>query len=90
MVMSVLVDREGRVCVAHDLCHDGRPVSLSYAPTRKSLTLILDNGQQEEIGSASLPEIARRLHHARHVRLLQLRSPASDPLEVPLHIQMTA
>lgn len=88
MVMSVMVDDQGQVCVAHDLAYDGRPVALSYAVERRSLTLMLDNGRQEEIGSARLPEIERRLHHARHVRLLQLRKPSGAPVEIPLHIQM--
>ena len=89
MVMSVLVNREGKVCVVHDAYYEGRPVSLNYAPGRKSLTLVLDNGLQEHIGTAGLPEIARRLHHSRQVTLMQIRRPEpTQQLEVPLHIQI--
>jgi hypothetical protein len=88
MVMSVLVSKDGRVCVAHDSYYEGNPVSLDYAPGRKSLTLVMDNGQRELIGSATLPEISHRLENAAHVLIMQICRPdAAQQCEIPVHIQ---
>jgi hypothetical protein len=88
MVMSVLVSKEGKVCVAHDACCEGTPVSLHYSPLRKSLTLVMDNGQHTLIGSATLPEISRKIEGSAHVMILQIRRPdPTQQFEIPVHIQ---
>ena len=88
MVMSVLVSKEGKVCVAHDVYFEGNPVCIDYAPVQKSLTLVMDNGQRALIGSATLPEISRRLQDSAHVLLMQIRRPdPAQQFEVPLYIR---
>lgn len=89
MVMSILVNREGKICVAHDVYYEGRPVGLSYEPDNKTLTLHMDNGMHECLGAATLPEIARRLHHSKQVTLMQICRPEpARQVEVPLYIQI--
>jgi hypothetical protein len=89
MVMSVLVSKDGKVCVAHDSYYEGNPVSLDYAPLRKSLTLVMDNGQRAILGSATLPEITRRLESSERVLVMQIRRPdPAQQFDIPLHIQL--
>lgn len=89
MVMSVLVNKEGKVCVAHDSYYEGNPVSLHYAPLRKSLTLVMDNGRQAVLGAATLPEISRHIENARNVMVMQIRRPdPTQQFEVPVYIQL--
>jgi hypothetical protein len=88
MVMSVLVSKEGKICVAHDSYYEGNPVCLDYAPVQKSLTLVMDNGQRALIGSATLPEITRRLESTGHVLVMQIRRPdPAQQFEIPLYIR---
>jgi hypothetical protein len=89
MVMSVLVNREGKICVAHDVYYEGAPVGLSYETDNKTLTLHMDNGIHECLGMATLPEIARRLRGSKQVTLMQICRPEPvKQVEVPLYIHI--
>lgn len=87
MVMSVLVDDEGRVCVAHNMTYEGLPVRMTYDPETKIMTLVYDNGGKAQIVSGTLPEIGDRLRKARSILLKQINQggPAAE-LEVPLQV----
>jgi hypothetical protein len=88
MVMSVLISKEGKVCVAHDSYYEGNPVSLHYAPQQKSLTLVMDNGRRALLGSATLPAISRQLERSQNVVVMQIRRPdPAQQFEIPVYVQ---
>lgn len=87
MVMSLTVNYEGRVCVSHDEALDALPVGMNYSAADKTLTVLLDNGTYAKIGSATIPEISKRLQKARSIMLKQMNEYGkSGEIEVPLYI----
>ncbi len=87
MVMTLTVNYEGRVCVSHDEALDALPVGMNYSAEDKTLTVLLDNGTYTRIGSATMPEISKRLQKARSVMLKEMnRFGANGEIEVPLYI----
>lgn len=87
MVMSVTINQEGQVCVSHDEALKARPVGLNYSASDKTLTVLLDNGTYTKIGSATIPEISKRLQQVRSIMLKQMqRHGPSGEVEVPLYI----
>ena len=89
MVMSVVVNKEGNICVTHDMEMDGQPVCMNFSPTDRSMTVVFDDGTQTRIASVSMPEFGQRLQKARSVLLRQLQtSGPKKESEIPFHILM--
>lgn len=87
MVMSVVVSKEGRVCVTHDMEMDGQPVCMNFSPDDSSMTIVFDDGTHTRLTSVSPPEFSNRLQKVRSVLLRQLQ--ASGPkkeAEIPFYI----
>ena len=89
MVMSVVVGREGRVCVTHDMNMTGQPIYMNFSPADRSMTVVFDDGTQARIASVSMPDFGLRLQKARSVLLRQLQAngPKKES-EIPFHILM--
>jgi len=89
MVMSAIINKEGTVCIAHDAYLDARPVGVVFKPETKSLTLELEDGSHERIGSASPLELIRRLHHSNSIKLTQLAHvEEARYMDLPLYIKL--
>ena len=87
MVMTLTVNYEGRVCVSYDEALNAMPVGMNYSAEDKTLTVLLDNGTYAKIGSATMPEISKRLQKARSIMLKQMSNHgAKAEVEVPLYI----
>lgn len=88
-MMSILVNTSGQVCVASDNHFAAMPEAMSFNPVRRVLTLMFDNGEQQELGTAGLSEISRLLNKVNSVRFMMLRpSGTSAHATLPLYVGM--
>jgi|GEM_PF-2074892 len=89
MVMSVVIGKEGRLCVTHDMVMDGQPAHVNFNRADRSMTVVFEDGTQTQIASVSVPAFGDRLQKMRSVLLRQLQaSGLKTESEIPFHILM--
>ena len=87
-MMSVLVNTDGQICIASDSDFKGMPVSVTFNPARRQLTLQMENGQEERLGTSGLSEINRLLHSTHSVRFMRIRKPGAPfSVQLPLYLR---